>query len=349
MDNLVSDFVCEAADSLGGLQSGLARLAVDRSDRAALVEIQRRLHGLKGGCGFVGFNRAEALAHAGESLLAAVSNSPGPVSAAAIAPLGAMIERLGELFALAAETVGEPAGDDGALVALIEEAAVGLRGVRADFQPSEIKPAGLNAAAIVSERRVHAPWSGLDALARSLGDRLGKRIELMTGGDDLRIDPAAIPALRTALIALVRNACDHGVESPAERRAAGKPSRAILRLSVHLRGDGCAIELADDGRGIDPELIRQHCIAQGRIDAATAARLDEGELQAMVFAPGVTTAHTVTALSGRGLGLELVRREIEALGGAVELTSSPGCGARFLMRLPASVLATAAARGRVAA
>ena len=77
------------------------------------------------------------------SLLAAVSNSPGPVSAAAIAPLGAMIERLGELFALAAETVGEPAGDDGALVALIEEAAVGLRGVRADFQPSEIKPAGL--------------------------------------------------------------------------------------------------------------------------------------------------------------------------------------------------------------
>lgn len=349
MDNLVSDFVCEAAGALGGLQSGLARLAIDRTDRAAMAEIQSRLHGLKGGCGFVGFVRAEALAHAGESLLAAIAAASGPVSAAAIAPLGVMVERFGELFALAADTHGEPAGDDGALIALIEEAAVGLRGVRADFQPSEIKPSGLSAAAIVSDRRVSAPWSGLDALARSLGDRLGKRIELMVGGDDLRICPAATPALRTALIALVRNACDHGVESPSERRAAAKPTRAILRLSVHLREDGACIELADDGRGIDPDRIRQTCIDAGLMTAEAASAMNQTQLQAQVFSPGVTTTDEITALSGRGLGLELVRREVEGLGGVVELTSSPGHGTRFLMRLPVSVLASSAARSRVAA
>lgn len=353
MDDLVSDFVCEAADGLGGLQAGLARLATCRTDVAALGEIQRRLHGLKGVCGFVGFPRAETLAHAGESLLAAISESPGPVSAAALAPLSAMVQRLGELFTEAVEAGGEPGGDDAPLIAQIEETAVrlgGRAGGRVETLAHADLPIALTAAvAASSDRRVRAPWSGLDTLARSLGDRLGKRIELMVGGDDLRIAPSAAPALRTALIALVRNACDHGVETPSERRAAGKPGRALLRLSVHLMDDGATIELSDDGRGIDPQRIRAGCLASGRIDADRAASLSDADVQDLIFSAGVTTAEAVTTLSGRGLGLELVRREVESLGGTVELSSEPGHGARFVMRLPASVLATPAARSRAAA
>ncbi|OYX31368.1 MAG: hypothetical protein B7Y99_10290 [Caulobacterales bacterium 32-69-10] len=352
MDDLVSDFVCEAADSLGGLQAGLARLAVDRSDRAAMAEMLRRLHGLKGVCGFVGFARAEALAHAGETLLAAISQAAAPVSAAAVAPLAAMVGRMADLFDRAAEAQGEPAGDDGDLVALIEETAVGLSGRSSRpieaFPPAAL-PSSLSAAAIVSDRRVCAPWSGLDTLARALGDRLGKRIELMVGGDDVRIVQAATPPLRTALIAMVRNACDHGIETPSERRAAGKPARALLRLSVHQAQDGATIELSDDGRGVDPALIREGCVASGRLDREGAASLSDAEAQSLIFASGVTTAEAVTALSGRGLGLELVRREVESLGGTVALNSVPGQGARFVIRLPAAVLATPAARSRVAA
>lgn len=351
MDDLVADFVCEAAEGLGGLQAGFARLALDGADTAAISELLRRLHGLKGLCGFVGFTRAEALAHAGEDLLSALAKGGSRVSAASLAPLGEMIERLGDLFANAAAAQGEPVGDDGDLIALIEETAtiLGGDGRKAEAFSSSAIPAALGAGSLALERRVRAPWSGLDTLARALGDRLGKRIELMVGGDDVRIAPHAAPALRTALIALVRNACDHGVETSAERRAAAKPTRALLRLSVHLVPEGASIELADDGRGIDPARVRAGCIASGRLDAAGAAALGDAEAQALVFAPGVTTADTVTALSGRGMGLELVRREVESLGGEVDLNSVPGHGARFVMRLPASVLATPAARRCAAA
>jgi two-component system chemotaxis sensor kinase CheA len=354
MDDLVADFACEAAESLGGLQAGLARLAADRADSSAAAEMLRRLHGLKGVCGFVGFSRAEALAHAGENLLAAIAAVPAGVSSATLAPVGSLIERLGELLVGAAEMRGEPEGDDAELIARMAMTATVLS---AHAGPS-IQPTSslgidlqelLQAAGVTPDRRIRAPWSGLDTLARSLGDRLGKRIELMVGGDDLRIAAKATPALRTALIALVRNACDHGVETPAERRQAAKPARALLRLSVHYVADGASIEFSDDGRGIDPARIRQGCLEAGRLDAAAAAALADDEALELVFAPGVTTAEAVTALSGRGLGLEVVRSEVEGLGGRVELSSTPGHGVRFVISLPASALATPAARSRAAA
>ena len=349
MDDLAADFVCEATAALGGLQAGLARLARDRADVAAAADMAARLHGLKGVCAFVGFVRAEALAHAGEALLSAIQNTDA--SPAALVPLGAMIERFGLLFEAAAQLGVEPEGDDAPAIADLEQAAAAL-------SPSQsIQPHGGEAAsaplvvvlpAVGGDRR-RPPWLGLDSLARALGDRLGKRIDLAVGGDDVRLAPWAMAPLRTALIALVRNACDHGVETPAERRALAKPALSVLRLSLHRRGAGATIELADDGRGVDPERVRALCLAAGRLDAATAQALSPEQVQALIFDPGVTTAEAVTALSGRGLGLELVRREIQGLGGAVEFASAPGRGALFVLRLPASALATPAARGRAAA
>jgi two-component system chemotaxis sensor kinase CheA len=347
MDDLVSDFVCEAAEALGGLQAGVARLAVDRADGQAAAEMLRRLHGLKGLCGFVGFARAEALIHAGESLTAALAANPP--SSTALALLAQMIERMGELFVFAAEHRAEPAGEDAELITALEAAAIG-RAVSA-FGGAYVAPdeAGSRAAWPDADRRIRAPWTGLDTLAQALGDRLGKRIELMVGGDDLRIAPGAAATLRTALIALVRNACDHGVETPTERRAAAKPTLSILRLSVHRQGDGAVIEMADDGRGVDPQHILAECVASGRLSASEAAGLDEADAQRLIFSPGVSTAPVVNSLSGRGLGLELVRSQLERLGGTVILTSQPGQGARFVLTLPATAVATPAARNRVAA
>lgn len=354
MDDLVSDFVCEAADGLGGLQVGLVRLAGDGVDASAAADMARRLHGLKGLCGFLGFTRAEALAHAGEDLLATGAGSSYAISSPALASLGDMIARLGELFSEAATARCEPEGDDADLIGRLEVGALTRRG--AQFREAHGASPGVgrrapdpSAATEQPERRTRAPWIGLDTLARALGDRLGKRIDLMVGGDDVRISPAAAAPLRTALIALVRNACDHGVETPEERRLAAKPARALLRLSVHRTRDGAVIEFADDGRGVDPAQVRQRCVDSGRLAPDDAATLADADAQALIFAPGVTTAPAVTAFSGRGLGLDLVRREVEALGGQIELCSSAGAGARFIVRLPAAVLATSAARARAAA
>ncbi|HTK34840.1 MAG TPA: ATP-binding protein [Caulobacteraceae bacterium] len=348
MDDLVSDFVCEASEALGGLQAGVARLAVDGADSAAAAEMLRRLHGLKGLCGFAGFGRAEALIHAAESLTAALAASPA--SPLALDALSRTVGRLGQLFSWAADHHAEPVGEDSDLLGALERAAAGDRALPdGDTGDDVLHRSGTQAAWSGSDRRTRAPWSGLDTLARALGDQLGKRIELMVGGDDLRIAPAAAPALRSALIALVRNACDHGVEAPSERRAAAKPALSLLRLSVHRCGDGAIIEMADDGRGIDAAHIRDHCLASGRLDPIAAASMDEAQTQELIFSPGVTTAPALTALSGRGLGLELVRSALESVGGTVVVASTPGRGARFVLTLPNSAIATSAARSRVAA
>jgi two-component system chemotaxis sensor kinase CheA len=350
MDELVHDFMCEAAEGLTGLQGGVARLAVDPTDAASAADMLRRLHGLKGVYSFMGFARSEALAHAGESLLAAMTERAA--APAALSLLTRMIERLGGLYADTSALRAEPEGDDRDLIAALEGAAVELHGREALPAPQTALPPAVPTIIFAHnglDRRAPAPWCGLDTFARALGDRLGKRVDLTVGGDDVRIASAAAAPLRTALIAMVRNACDHGVENPMERRIRGKPTLSVLHLSVHRTDEGVAIELADDGRGVDPAQIRSRCVASGHMDVSVAARLTDEEAQRQIFATGITTAPAVTALSGRGLGLELVRRELDSLGGSVSLASVPGRGARFVMALPASALAAPAARGRVAA
>ena len=330
MDDLLSDFVVEAAEALAGLQAGLASLTLRRGDVNAVPDMLRRLHGLKGLCGFVGLPQAEAVAHAAEGLLAVAAQAPQVPDSVTLRMIAEMIGRLGQLIGEATlrQIDHQTADRDmiGALGVIVD-----------DLQPPR------------ADRRVRAPWCGLDALARGLGDRLGKRIDLVVGGDDVRIALSAAPAVRTALIALVRNACDHGVEAPEARRAAGKPSHAILHVTVRRSGDGVAIDVSDDGRGVDTGKVRERFAALGHADAGSAAALSDTEAQHLIFAPGLSTAETLTALSGRGLGLELVRREVESLGGAVQMSSTPGNGCRFTLELPTSALAGPAARRLAAA
>jgi two-component system chemotaxis sensor kinase CheA len=327
MDDLVSDFVLEAAETLAGLQTGLSALSLRRADVDTIPDMLRRLHGLKGLCGFVGLPQAEAVAHAAEDLLSIAHKAPHVPDSVTLGMIAEMIGRLGQMLSAAAQQHLKYDGDD-------EELVTALEVIVTDMQPVRL------------ERRTRAPWCGLDTLARALGDRLGKRIDLVVGGDDLRIDMAAAPAVRTALIALVRNACDHGVEPPSERRARGKPTLSILHLTVRHTEGGVAIDMIDDGRGVDAHKVRARFFALGGTEAASEAGLSAHE---MLFTPGLSTAETLTALSGRGLGLDLVRREVERLGGDIEMDSNPGRGCRFTLALPHTVLASPTARRRAAA
>jgi two-component system chemotaxis sensor kinase CheA len=348
MDDLVSEFVIEAADSLAGLQSALAALSKGDEHADAAASMLRRMHGLKGLFGFAGFARAEAIAHAAEGLLQAVAASGKPASWRDLSLLADSLQRLAELGGAAGPGLSEPEGDDNDFLTGLELAAAAIRGeagLVSGSLPAPAAPVGLPS----GERRARAPWIGLDRLARSLGDRLGKRIDLMIGGDELRVARDVIPPLRTVLIALVRNACDHGVEPPDERRAAGKPGGARLQLTVRRTEDGFAIELADDGRGVDPGRVAARAAAQGIAAADALAQMDVHALQALVFEPGLTTAERLTAISGRGVGLDLVRREVEHLGGRITMASVPGSGTRFTIDLPVSALAQPASRRLAAA
>jgi two-component system chemotaxis sensor kinase CheA len=188
-------------------------------------------------------------------------------------------------------------------------------------------------AAVRGDPTLGAAFAGLESMTRDLGRRLGKRIELMAWGADTPLDPAAAPALRQALIALIRNACDHGVETAAERAAKGKPAVALVRLVASRDGEETVIEVSDDGRGFAPELARQSAAPDQAPDFGPG--LGALDAQRLMFEAGFSTAFTVTDLSGRGMGLDLVRDVAESLGGRVETASVPDRGASFTLRLPA--------------
>jgi two-component system chemotaxis sensor kinase CheA len=157
-----------------------------------------------------------------------------------------------------------------------------------------------------------------------------KQARLVLEGEDVEVDTALVEGLREPLLHLVRNAVDHGLESPEERQAAGKDPCGRLVLRAFLETGTVVVQLADDGRGLRLERLRQKALALGM----AAERLSEAELVALVFEPGLSTAEVVTEVSGRGVGMDVVRREVEAMRGTVELHSEEGRGTTVTLRLP---------------
>lgn len=177
---------------------------------------------------------------------------------------------------------------------------------------------------------------GLERIARDMAASLGKEIEFETRGGNIRLDADVLAVVQGALIQLIRNAVAHGVESPAERRGAGKPAIANITLAVARRGNRIVFACSDDGRGIDLDGVRRAAarrgIAPGRFDG-----LDTRELAALLLRGGISTANTITEVAGRGVGLDVVRAAVERLGGAVDLKTKSGEGTTFEIAVPLSL------------
>jgi len=169
-------------------------------------------------------------------------------------------------------------------------------------------------------------------LVHDLGKELDKDVELTLEGADTELDKTVIDQLNDPLVHLIRNSMDHGIETPEARRAAGKSSRATLHLSALHAGAQVLIRVTDDGRGLDVEAVRARAVEQGLIDGA--ARLSEAEIVSLILAPGFSTAREVTDVSGRGVGMDVVRRSVEALHGSIEIANRPGAGLTVTLRLP---------------
>lgn len=171
-------------------------------------------------------------------------------------------------------------------------------------------------------------------LARDVARQLGKDVELVLSGEETEIDKTMIEDLNDPLVHLIRNAVDHGVDSPEERLLAGKPIKSLVHLTAEQVGDHIVIEISDDGRGIRPEAVRQKAVDKGLIDLETANSLDERQCINLIFMPGFSTKDEISDVSGRGVGMDVVKTNIQKLNGRVEVTSVVGQGSTFRIMLP---------------
>lgn len=171
-------------------------------------------------------------------------------------------------------------------------------------------------------------------LVRDLSREKGKKINLEISGEDTQLDKMMIEKIGDPLIHLIRNAVDHGIETPEEREAKGKPSYGTIKLSASQEGETIIIQVEDDGRGMNPELLREIAIKKGIINEERAKLLDQRECLELIFLPGLSTATRVTDLSGRGVGMDVVKDTVKKLKGEIEINTELNRGTRFTIKLP---------------
>lgn len=177
-------------------------------------------------------------------------------------------------------------------------------------------------------------WSKLPRLVRDLSQELGKKIELVMTGAETELDRQVLDSIRDPLTHMVRNSADHGIESAEERRVRGKPEHGTIELSARHEGGHIVVVVSDDGRGLPTAKIREKVIANGLASEAQLDAMSEQQIQQFIFRAGFSTAAAVTSVSGRGVGMDVVRNNIEKIGGIIEFQSTEGAGSRFIIKIP---------------
>jgi two-component system, chemotaxis family, sensor kinase CheA len=185
-------------------------------------------------------------------------------------------------------------------------------------------------------------WGKLPRIVRDLSTELGKKIDLIQSGSDTELDRQVLELIKDPLTHMVRNSADHGIETPAERRAAGKPDMGIIHLSAFHEGGSITIEIKDDGRGLNMPRIREKVIEKGLASESEVERMPEHQLARYIFHPGFSTAAAITAVSGRGVGMDVVKSNIDAIGGVVDVATKTGEGTTLTIKIPLTLAIVAA-------
>ena len=464
MDDLLSEFLTETAESIEIVDVELVKLERDPGNREVLSNIFRLVHTIKGTCGFLGLPRLGAVAHASENVLGKFRDGEIEVTPHAVTLILASIDCIKNILAVIERTEAEPEGDDGELIDALNAMAVGeavafaapsaaaaaaaaappepaedverplrpgevsLEELERAFQsapgPDEIaagaKPVHValpvhaaaasppavargddddgrdqagpslanqsirvsvdvleNLMTMVSElvltrnqllqmvrkldnsefavplqRLSHCTselqegvmktrmqpignaWNKLPRIVRDLAHELGKKIELVMHGAETELDRQVLDLIKDPLTHMVRNSGDHGLEGPADRRAAGKSETGRITLDAYHEGGHIIIGISDDGRGLNTDRIRQKIVANGLMGESEAAALSDQQVHRFIFHAGLSTAEAVTSVSGRGVGMDVVKTNIEKIGGTIDLKSEKGKGTRFTIKIP---------------
>ena len=239
----------------------------------------------------------------------------------AAARLDALIDTVGELVIQQGIVGRESGGDTGPLQQAVAGATKLVRELQDLSMSLRMVPVG-------------GAFKRLGRVVRDAAKVAGKRATLEVVGQDTELDRGMADALGDPLVHMVRNAIDHGLETPEERQKLGKPPAGRVTVSAEHRGGAVEVRVADDGRGLDAAAIRLKAVRSGLLPEAEAAMLTDADAFRLIFHPGLSTAASVGALSGRGVGMDVVKQEIDRLRGRVEIASTPGAGSVFTIRLP---------------
>jgi two-component system chemotaxis sensor kinase CheA len=419
VDDLTKEFIAESQEGLDRMERCLTELETRPDDAGLLGEIFRSVHTIKGTTGFLGFDRLEKLAHAGEHLLGSLRDGRLAVTSDLISGLLHLLDGLRTILVLIEETGGEgtrSSDEDGELIA---ELAL-LNGA---MPPAEIEPALLHAVVdtggvpalakaadtavasgsaatnterggagndktlridvdvlnrmmnLVGElvltrnqmlqsdmaaanfpelaRRLDSVTADLretvmqarmqpvgnlfgkfPRMVRDLARTCGRDVRVEFTGQETGLDKSLLEAIKDPLTHAVRNAVDHGIEAAADRVLAGKPAEGCVRLKAFHQSGSVVIEVADDGAGIPMERVLAKAIERNLVTPEQAAGMSEREALQLIFLPGFSTAAAVTTVSGRGVGMDVVRANVEKVGGSVEVESRRGEGTTLRLRVP---------------
>ncbi|HZZ40105.1 MAG TPA: chemotaxis protein CheW [Acidobacteriaceae bacterium] len=216
------------------------------------------------------------------------------------------------------------------LQATIADAGFSLLGRRLDMVTADLRESVMKA----RMQPVSYVFSRFPRLVRDLSLSLSKRVRLEMEGQDTELDKSLLEAIRDPLTHSIRNAIDHGIENPEVRVAAGKPAEGVVRLRARHEGSHVIVEVQDDGAGMGIERIRHKAVERGLVPPQRAEQMSEREVLQLIFLPGFSTAAAVTSVSGRGVGMDVVRTNVEKIGGKVEVESQPGKGTVLRLRIP---------------
>ena len=394
MDEIVAEFLVESVESLDRLDRDLLALERDPRSPEVLAGIFRTMHTIKGTCGFLGFTKLERVAHAAESLLAALRDGTltlTPTVAGSLLATGdALRAMLAEIEASGAdgdddhdelvdelERLRAPGSDAGETEAVPAPRAPALAQAHTDStvrvdvalldglmttvgqlvlarnrllelvdegSAPDLHVAAQRMSLITAELQrsvmetrmqpISTAWAKFPRVVRDLALTLGKQVRIETGGGETELDRSIVEAVKDPLTHLVRNAVDHGIELPEARRAAGKPEEGVLTVRAWHEGGQVGIEVTDDGDGIRADALLARAVATRAVTPQEARRMSERDALELIFLPGFTTSEQVTNVSGRGIGMDVVRANIERVGGSVEIWTEPGRGTTFKIRIP---------------
>ena len=177
-------------------------------------------------------------------------------------------------------------------------------------------------------------WNRFPRIVRDLARQCGKEARVEMVGASTGLDRTILEAIKGPLTHLIRNAVGHGIETSRDRLSLGKPPEGVIQLRAFQDGGDVVVEVRDDGVGISPSLVRRTALERGLIAPDQSARMDDGDVLGLVFAPGFSTAPAVTNVSGRGVGMDVVRNDVEKVGGTVDLRSEPGRGTTVRLKIP---------------
>ncbi len=419
MEDLTKEFVAESREGLERMELCLTELEQRHGDSELVGEIFRVVHTIKGTTGFLGFGRLQTLAHAGESLLAALRDGRVEVTTELISGLLELRDGLQAILEIidTRGSEGERHDDDDCdLIAWMKELEAGgaAKGPRAsaasqsreserpqqcatrygDASPTakndsvKIRTASdtektlrievdemnrmmnlvgdlvltrnrmlqcqpgdgcyaeqmQRLSTVTTELResvmrarmqpVGQVFAKFPRIVRDLAQRCGRRVRIEFEGQETALDKSLLEAVRDPLTHAVRNAVDHGIEPEADRVRAGKPAEGVVRLRAFQQNGTVVIEVSDDGAGIATQRVLGKAVERGLITAEAAAAMTEREALQLIFAPGFSMAQEVTSVSGRGVGMDVVRTHVEQAGGRVEIESYEGTGTTLRMRVP---------------